>query len=404
MKKQLSLFIWAVAVFGMSPVLAATNSGMRAASSADLTGGPAVRSRQNVNYQKYQTRTSTKTYQSTDGKNIYYSSPSRRSDLYKAYDNGNMGTTTMTKTVRTSRVETTRRMAQRKYYLAHPFFQPLKGKFGSVTDLAYTMNSYDFDIASLNGDNSFFDELSGKWDMSQFSIKEDFSYGITDTLALMAMARFDFSDYKFKWNMGEDDKMDDSGLNLFGLGAQWRFVDNEKWIGAIAAHFQHQKDLSNNYMLEAKGGYKYGKSTIYGLGRVWYVDYDGDVYGNGIENDVAAMLIAYSDDNKAFYVEGGLGVFSVLDEDWTLNIEGIVGHYDWNTQASVKGAIGWQPNDWFALNLYAKTSFYNSADGDKLDFYWREPAVGYTDFTHVGTAKIDSYTEASFGLQTIFYF
>ena len=65
MMKQMSLFVWAVAMFGMSPVLAATNSGMRAASTADLSGGmPAVRDTQTVDYQKYQTRSSGTTYTS----------------------------------------------------------------------------------------------------------------------------------------------------------------------------------------------------------------------------------------------------------------------------------------------------------------------------------------------------
>ncbi len=404
MKKQMSLFIWAVAVFGMSPVFGATNTGMRGSSTADLTGGPAVRSRQNVNYQKYQTRTSTKTYEASEAGNLYYSQPAKRSDLYKAYDAS--GRAAANRSVRTSRQETTRHIAQRKYYLAHPFFQPLKNKFGSVTDLSYTMNSYKFDITSdpTIPNYEFFDMLDGKWDMKQFSIKEDFSYGITDTIALMAMARFDFSDYKFKWNLGEDDKMDDSNLNVFGAGIQWRFLDNDKWIASASAHYQHQKDLSNNYLAELKGGYKYGKSTIYGLARGWYVDFDGDAYGNGINGDEASMFMAYSTNSSAFYIEAGAGVFSVLDEDWTLNVEGVYGHYDWNDQISVRAAIGWQPNDWVALNVYAKTAVYNSADGDKLKFYWSEPSQGFNGLTHVGTAKIDDYKETSFGIQGILYF
>lgn len=413
MKKQMSLFIWAVAVFGMTPVLAATNSGTRAASSADLTSMPATRERANINYQKYETRTTTSTYDVKDGKNLYYTSPSNRSELYKQYDASTQSGATQT--VRTTRAETIRSELKRKYYLAHPFFQPLKGKFGSVTDLSYTMNSYDFDIAQtvpvpgtdlipLNG-------LGGKWDMKQFAVKEDFSYGITDRIGIMGMLQYNKSDYKFEWNsdIAEDDKMDDSGLNLYGLGAQWRFLDTDEWIATVSAYFQHQKDIANSYILDLKGGYKISRSTIYGLLRGWYVDIDGDSYGNGISGhdangNYALMYIPYKVDDKAFYIEGGVGVFSVLDEDWTLNVEGVFGDYDWHNQFSIKAAIGWQPNDWFALNLYAKTALYDSADDKKLDMYWLEPAVGYDSLTKIGTAKLDSYSETVIGLQAIFQF
>ena len=49
MKKHVSLFMLGVALFGISPVWAATNFGTRAGSSADLTGQPAVRERTQVN-------------------------------------------------------------------------------------------------------------------------------------------------------------------------------------------------------------------------------------------------------------------------------------------------------------------------------------------------------------------
>ena len=104
------------------------------------------------------------------------------------------------------------------------------------------------------------------------------------------------------------------------------------------------------------------------------------------------------------YIEGGLGVFSVLNEDWTLNVEAVYGDYDWHNTATIKGAIGWQPNDWFALNLYAKTSFYDSADDKSLDLYWMEPNVGLDAYTPIGTVKLDNYVETSIGLQAIFQF
>ena len=182
MKKQLSWLGMFAVLIGVTPAVAATNFGTRAASSADLTGAPAVRERTQVNYEKYTTRTSTRTYDEADAKNIYYTQPANRSDLYKQYSGG-----TSTANVRTTRAETYRTELKRKYYLAHPFFQPTKGNFGSVTDLSYNMNSYDLALTYLEAGT----DPSVTWNMGQFSIKEDFSYGITDRLAVLAMARFD---------------------------------------------------------------------------------------------------------------------------------------------------------------------------------------------------------------------
>ncbi|MBP5707686.1 MAG: hypothetical protein J6W79_01685, partial [Alphaproteobacteria bacterium] len=99
------------------------------------------------------------------------------------------------------------------------------------------------------------------------------------------------------------------------------------------------------------------------------------------------------------------GVFSVLDEDWTLNVEGIFGHYDWHNQFSIKGEIGWQPNDWFALGLYARASLYDSANGMERDLYWYEPAVGFNaGLTEIGKAKLENNQEMSVGLRAIFQF
>ena len=415
MKKQLSLLGVVAALAVALPGYAETNWGTRAGSSADLTNGPATRTRENVDYTKYQTRTTTKTYEVKDGKNMYYTQPANRNALYKQYSSGN---STSSQTVRTNRSETVRTELKRKYYLAHPFFQPLKGKFGSITDFSYNMGSYNIDFTTVDTSQYVFDlsDNKSKWDMKQFAIKEDFSFGITDRIAVLGMLRYEVNKYKFDWSTAPDDKMDDDGLNMFGLGAQWRFVDNADWIATLSGYFQHQKDISNNFILDLKAGYKVSRSTIYGLARGWYVDFDGTAYGNGItginvDGHEEGVFIAYDDDAKhAFYVEGGLGVFSVLDEDWTLNVEGIFGHYDWHNQFSIKGAIGWQPNDWFALNLYAKTSLYDSAEDKKLGFWWwgaektSEPGTYMNDWIRAGDAKISKYNETSVGLQAIFQF
>ena len=416
MKKHLSVIGVFAALVGVMPALAETNFG-RAASSADLTGAPAVRERTQVNYEKYSTRTSQKTYDAADAKNIYYTQPANRSALYKQYAGG-----TSTANVRTTRAETYRTELKRKYYLAHPFFQPTKGKFGSVTDLSYNSNSYDLALTPVQyilPDGSIvttsINDPNGKWDMSQFSIKEDFSYGITDRLAVLAMARFDMSDYKFDWALPQtpDDTMDDNGINLLGLGLQWRFVDTADWIATASAYYQYQQDVSNNIVLDLKAGYKISSSTIYGLVRGWYLNFDDNSYGNGVtgkaaEGEDATFYLAYNTDaDNTFYVEGGVGVFSVLDEDWTLNVEAILGNYDWHNQASLKAAIGWQPNDWFALNLYGRMAVWDSANGKDLSFWQTDTGSSspfYNQFIRMGEANLDNYSDFSVGLQAIFMF
>ena len=408
MKTNVSL-VGLFAAFLAMPAVAATNFGTRAGSSVDLSGAPAVRERTQINYEKYETRTSTKTFDAADAKNIYYTQPDKRDELYKQYSVSEPETN-----VRQTRAEVYRNELRRKYYLAHPFFQPTKGKFGSVTDLAYNTVSYDLSLEPIPGETQISDP-STTWNMNQFSIKEDLSFGITDTVTLLATARFDVSSYEFDWSLPQtpDDKMDDSDFSLLGLGVQWRFADTSKWIATASAYYQYQPDISNNLVLDLKAGYKIRSSTLYGLARGWYLNFDGNSYGNGVtgktaEGEDATFFLAYNTDaDNTFFIEGGFGVFSVLDEDWTLNVEAILGYYDWHNQASLKAAIGWQPNDWVALNLYGRVALWDSANNDEFAFWQTDTGENSEtkgQFINMGVGTMDNYSEVSVGLQAIFMF
>jgi len=399
MRKQLSLFVWAVAMFGMMPVMAATNTGASGASSADLTNPPATRTRASVNYEKYETRSTTRTYAAKDGTGVYYTQPQNRSAIYSG------SAASSQNTMQTTRAETARAEAKRKYYLAHPFFQPLQGRFGSVTDLAYTSNSYDIKLTPLPG--FVLSDNSAKWDMSQWAVKEDLSYGITDKLAVVGMIRYQNSQYTMKWSdpATPNDSMRDSGIDLYGLGLQWRVYDSADWIATLSGYYQYQKDIANMGILDLKAGYKVGTSTIYGLARGWWVGFKGNSYGNGVTDGTETLFIAYKTDvSNAYYLEGGVGVFTVLDEDWTLNLEAVVGNYDWHNQATLKGAIGWQPGESFALNLYGKAAVWDSAEGKDLGFWWSDPVTTGGAFQQLGTAHLSNYSEWTVGLQAILYF
>lgn len=414
MKKQMSLFVWAVAMFGMSPVFGATNSGVYGASTVDLTGGPATRTRETVDYNKYETRTMRETaagttYTKNDGKNLYYVSPRDRSTLYKQYDNSRTSATkTTVNSIRTSRTDTARAVAGRKYYLAHPFYQPLKGHIGSVTDLSYTWGGYDLDLHSnaLHTEKTGgFATNSGSWNTNQFSIKEDISYGITDTIAISAVLQYDSSKFKFKWDNAPDDSASDSGLNILGLGGQWRFFDSDEWIATASLYYQYMRDTANVGLAEVKGGYKYQKATFYGMARAWYLAFtnDADSYGASATDGNDVLFVAYNTGTKnLMYVEGALGAFTVLDRDWTLDLRATYGYYDWHNQLSLYGAIGWQPGDMFALNLYMSTSLYDSADGQDLKVYTSEPEFNWNALS--GTAHVDGYHETKIGIQAVLNF
>lgn len=315
---------------------------------------------------------------------------------------------------------------ERKYFLAHPFFQPLKGRVGSVTDVSYARNKFDFNL--LNGRVLGLDPnvpseynkiiksgpvaLNGKEQTSMFAVKEDLSYGLTDTLALVLMAQYDKTKITFKdWSGGEPaDTYSNSGLNLFGIGLQNRFVDNADWIVMGEAFFEHQKDTANTLIGSIKAGYKIDRTTIYGIGRIYYTNLtNGDIYGAYVEAPSGDwMMLSYNTDVKNIFMgEGGIGAFSVLGKYFTLNGELMYGYYDWHNQLNLKGAFGWQPADHFALNLYASTALYDSAKGKTRQYinYDVDPddvasSVVYT----VGDYNIKKYNEWKVGVQAILYF
>ena len=386
-------------------------------------------------YKKTTTSRKTGGYNNTITNNFYYAQPAQSSayvttapkrvvakPAYERYEDD--GYVVQEKQV--SKVKKSYSSQERKYFLAHPFFQPLKGKFGSVTDVSYATNKFNFDI--LNG--TVYDlntnppkelatdvlnpALSGKAKTTQFAIKEDVSVGLTDTLALILMAQYDKTKVTFKdWSSGDPaESTSDSGLNIFGVGLQNRFVDNEKWIAMVSGYFQHQKDTANTLIGELKIGYKITRNTIYGLGRFGYSDLiDGDTYGAFVKDSTGdyIMLTYQRNVNDVIYAEGGLGIFSVLNKYFTLNGELIYGYYDWHNQLSVKGAIGWQPGDMFALNLYASTSLYDSAK-KKTKHYLNydvnpEGYEGTTSLAYtIGDYKIKDYNEWKIGVQAILYF
>ncbi len=434
----MKIYTMVLALIAAAPAVAAGGYGYNSSSS---DGYYTTGSAKTGTYKTTTTARKSGGYKNTIQNNFYSSQPARASSydvaprqsssrtVYSSnYDTRNYNTRNYDDAyVTRERQVTTRTYStqERKYFLAHPFFQPLKGRFGSVTDFAYATNNFKFDFINgsmldldtgllfedENHNTLFPSDLSGKAETTQFLVKEDFSFGITDTLAVILMAQYDSTKIQFKdWSNGAPaDKYSKSGLNLFGVGIQDRFVDNSDWIAMAALYYQHQRDTANTFLGELKAGYKVDRTTIYGLARGGYSRLTkGDTYGAYVESDGDYIMLSYATDTKdILYVEGGLGVFSVLGKDFTFNGELIYGHYDWHEQLNIKGAIGWQPGDSFALNLYASTSLYDSGDGKTLKYmnYDANPeGLSSSAVYTTGDYKMKDYNEWKVGAQIIFYF
>ena len=384
-------------------------------------------------YKKTTTSRKTGGYNNTITNNFYYAQPAqtssyvvteRRPVARPVYEEAEYEDVYVAKDrKKVTKVTESYSSQERKYFLAHPFFQPLKGKFGSVTDLSYANSKFNFDIltgtaydlttnpATVLATGPVYG-VSGKAETTQFAVKEDVSVGLSDSVALILMAQYDRTEIALKdWSTGDpNESVTDSGLNIFGIGLQNRFVDNDKWIAMVSGYFQHQRETANTFIGELKVGYKVNRNTIYGLGRFGYSDLiEGDTYGAYVKDKTGDyMMLAYKQDVKdVIYVEGGVGIFSVLNKYFTLNGELIYGYYDWHNQLSIKGAVGWQPGDMFALNLYASTALYDSAKGKKLHYiqYDVNPDNWATTLAYTaGDYKIKDYNEWKIGVQAILYF
>lgn len=422
----------ALALFALVPWFAATAYGHDQSQSKYYATRPMVKTH---TYKKASTNRKTGGYSNIITNNFYYGNPVQ--PQYSAPGAAPKKTDYYKKQASVEKKSYTTQ--ERKYFLAHPFFQPLKGKFGSVTDFSYAQNNFNFDLLNANvyGINPlqgpstgvFTTTVSAKEETSQFAIKEDLSYGLTDSLSLVLMAQYDKTKVTFKdWSIDntQNDTNSNSDFNLFGIGLQNRFVDNNDWIVMGEAFFQHQKDTANTFIGGLKAGYKINKTTLYGIARVSYTDLiDGDTYGAFVDDSNGNwVMLSYKTDIKSLVqAEGGLGAFSVLNKYFTLNGELMFGNYDWHNQLNLKGAIGWQPADMFALNLYASTVLYDSAKGKTKQYmmYDANPKNPddypidannpgshlYTNSTALyttGDYKIKNYNEWKIGVQGILYF
>lgn len=301
-----------------------------------------------------------------------------------------------------------------KVVLADPFFQPAKGRFGSLSDLGYAQNSYNVELIDHSN-------TSADWNASEIFFKEDLSFGVTDNFSLMGMLKYVSSSYKLSEGDGSIESPRDSGIAIWGLGGQWKFFEDANNVDNLGLFFQ-SSDVAKNIMASGKFGFKTTSDTaIYGLANLAYIMWENTSYGNGIVANTGEVLyIPFEMDvSKSVYVEGGAGVFTKLSDQWSLNIEAIFGNYSWHNQLYAKAAVYWQPNNMFALGFYGRASLWDSADSAKdiYLFYWCDGtntecyndaiAGGITDPLlpqYLDTIQINKYQDMQIGVQGMLYF
>ncbi|MCL2338951.1 MAG: hypothetical protein FWC51_03300 [Proteobacteria bacterium] len=447
MKKQLSLFIWAAACFGMGAVLIPeparaattivnnigyTGNGYHGASVADLTSGPAQPAAK-VIVNNFDTRSSLQGYTVTQpaaAQPMYYAAPAPasvdRTALYANYTGGCTAVKCVTPApipvavpqpvvqpvvVPAPRPAAVAAAAAPKYNLANPFFQPFQGHVGSLTNIGWAQNSYNFKFLNVDPNlQPCFYNQTGKWTATELFVNENLSFGITDSLSIVGSARYGWDTYKLHWNNNTttgltqmpDDVNKKSGFNQWGLGLQWKFMDNPNWIGYIGGYYQWL-NIANAIVGDAKVGYKIGDSTLYGLLTVSSIGWDDHSYGNGaIDNLGQVTYFAFRTNvDRTLNVEGGLGLFSMLNNDWSVKVEATLGDYDWHNQAAIGAGIYYQPVQAFALGLYGRMSVWDSANGKLIPAYGWSPTV---PVTRIGDVQLSGYSDLLIQAQVFLYF
>jgi hypothetical protein len=296
-----------------------------------------------------------------------------------------------------------------RYDLPDPFFQPLQGHVGSVTDLGFYSERFGFDIIDCTGP---WGGLSGDWKTSGWNIKEDLSVGITDQLALVGSLKY--SNYKYNMNWDDpsisNDKAKKSGIEVWGLGLQWKFYEDQDWVMYLGGYYQSYWGGTNAFMGDSKIGYKFDSLTLYGLLRLGYLNLKDPNYGysitNASTNQTVFMVLGY-DSKNVLLIEGGAGIYAKLAQEWSLNLEAVYGSYEWHNNMSGKAAIYWQPTNNFAFGIYGKTTLFDSVNSRDRPFgiYSNDPASATPNIlTHKGDISINNYRETQFGVQAFLYF
>jgi hypothetical protein len=389
------------AIFSMLAVAPA----FAASSTADLSSGPAKR--ENLKMEQFKSEAAGRRIKSDA--NLYYVAKGKRdSSVYRDFAGCNAEG--CEKSTRSVRAENKKAEDARKYNLSNPFFQPRSGEFGSVTDLAYNYSALDINVSPLSSYTVWAGQ-TGKYSAKELQLTENLSYGITDDVTILGMARFNSMSLNINWpNLAPPQDNDDQTsrkVDLWGVGAQWRVVNDSDMIAYVAGSYMNMADSASVISVDSKVGYKNDDTTIYGFGRVQYRKWKDDGYGIGITNqyDQTAYFTMKEKATSSFYYEVGAGMFVAMNSDWSADLAASFADAEWHQQFAARASLSYQPWKNAALSVYGRIALWDNADDfKKSQIIYHAPGYNGGVPVPVGTAAFDNYSEMAAGLQLIMLF
>jgi hypothetical protein len=372
-----------------------TSVSFAASSVADLSSGPAKKE----DYQMVNVQNNIDTRRVKSDANLYYVAKDKRSDVISRNYNGCIGDECYN-TARSIRADEKRTKDERKYNLNNPFYQPKQGDFASVTDLSYRDNSLEFSVLPGTGG---WQNHAGKYSATSTVAAEHLSYGISDDFAVIGGLEFAKSNLDINWDTisapFNHDKGSDSKLDMWGFGAQWRFVNNDKWIGTLMGTYEKMVDVANVFTGDVKAGYKVNNMTVYGFGRLYMLDWEGEGYGFGLTNqyDQIEYFTLEPTASSSVYYDLGMGVFTAINKDWSTDLTLGYSDAEWHTQVWGRASVSYQPWKNAAFTLYGKIALMDSADDfneSTIIFVNNDGSVSME-----GVAAFDNYSDTTVGLQ-----
>jgi hypothetical protein len=386
MKK--SIAAWSAAFVFLTPALFA------ASSTADLSSSPARKEKFEIEVKNPGVAGR---WVKSDANLYYVAQNKREGEVYKEF--GGCVEYGCEKTPRSQRAEVRKVEAERKYNIANPFFQPMAMGASSVTDVSYTSQNIGFTILPGTGE---WENPEGKYSAGVITVAEHLAFGVTDEFSIIASARYAKASLSVKWDtitdpdlkMFSEDTSDAGKVDAWGIGAQWRFLNSDDLIAYILGSYQSLPDAGMALVIGGKVGYKNDDSVIYGFANIYNYGWKNEGYGFGFTNqhDQTEFFYQKESGTSSVYYDLGIGVFSVLDEDWSVDVSGTYMDAEWHGQISVRAAVSYQPWKNAAISFYGRLALWDDADkfeskvaflnNDRLQWDYKETA-GFTSYNDI---------------------
>jgi len=375
-----------------------------------VIGAPGVRVVNNINIGEFETRSTTAPIFVEQGPSMFYMTPDRRDEMAMGTRTSNnyagslhAHTNNQNREIFTRTNATASNASQ--MHLSNPFWQPAANGFATITDIGFSSTTFDWRIPTLNaGVGGFIAGERGDWTANQTFIKQDVQFGITDDITILGTIKYDWNRQEMYFNrFGGSTSARNNEVGQMGIGVRWRFIDNNDYIGNVTAFYQWNDNISA-FGVDGRFGQKFGDLVVYGLGRLWAINWDAPVgYGAFVSGGGNAYYIVMNGDpGTTITAEVGVGAFKPFGDGFSIGGEFIVGHYDWHNRASINATLGYQVSNSLALALYAGASIWTDVSSKTLPFRAISPSE--PNWVEVGGTKLSNYQDLSIGVRAKFVF